>query len=134
MKDMGFPLDDRIKMFMRDHICSVLMIPNEPETPQGKEICIRQILIEKGLSHINRFDVAVGIETKKLKLEKMPNYVFPKKDIICNGQLTKANMYGEQDIPIVEQAIKNCLLKRDLQRDVPRYQTNKSIARIVNSV
>ena len=73
---------------------------------EDKEICIRQIVNEAGRAKESPgLDCKVGKLAKRLYLADHPEYVFPKKNIYCQGQLISANMWTESQKSFIEKAL-----------------------------
>ena len=93
----------------RDILSSAMFFAESGSTQpiQDREICIKQVLLEKGLRQPG-LDARVGKVAKRLFLHENPSYEFPKKDIVCNGQVLKANVWRESQQQYIDQAISEC--------------------------
>ena len=76
------------------------------DQPQDKEICIRELVNAAGRARESPgIDQKVGKLAKKMYLAEHPEYVFPKKNIYCQGQLISANMWLASQKAYIERAL-----------------------------
>ena len=74
--------------------------------PNNKEICIRTFLNYRGIRN-NAMDSKLGREAKRLYLLDNPDFVFPKKDICCNGQMVQTNIWKESQTDYLQQTLQH---------------------------
>ena len=95
------PLDDRARLQLRDLVGSVTAV-----TPERREICIREFLLANRIPI--RLQGAFGKAVANLKRQELREAGLPdallKKRIECNGIVTEANLYFEDDLHLFEQA------------------------------
>ena len=87
----------------RDVLSTAMFCAGDAQ-PQDREICIKQLLLERGLRQAG-LDARVGKAAKKLLLEDQPDYEFVKKDIVCNGQVLQANVWKESQRQYIDRAL-----------------------------
>ena len=100
--------DERDKLRTTDMIRTVAFGATGASTdqPQDKEICIREIINAAGRARESPgIDQKVGKLAKKMYLAEHPEYVFPKKNIYCQGQLISANMWLDSQRVYIERAL-----------------------------
>ena len=103
LKDLDLPIDDRDRMRAKDLI-NQATFEAPKDTPQDKEICIREFLQRSGHRDAS-VDSRLGKTAKALLLKDNPAYVFPKKEIYANGQMLQANVWYEYQSKYLEQAL-----------------------------
>ena len=102
---LGIPPTERDRLMARDVLSSAMFFADDSTQPiQDREICIKQVLLERGLRRPG-LDAQVGKLAKKLLLDENPSYEFVKKDIVCNGQVLQANVWKESQRSYVDQAL-----------------------------
>ena len=109
MRALGVEPNGRDKLMARDVMSTAMFCSSSSsssEAPQqaDREICIKQLLLERGLRQFG-LDAQVGKIAKKLLLEENPGYQFIKKDIVCNGQVLKANVWRESQMEYITRAL-----------------------------
>ena len=100
--------DERDKLRTTDMIRTVAFGATGASTdqPQDKEICIRELVNAAGRARESPgIDQKVGKLAKEMYLAEHPEYVFPKKNIYCQGQLISANMWTESQKSFIEKAL-----------------------------
>ena len=100
--------DDRDRLRCTDMVRTVAFgssSSSSTDTPADKEVCIRQIVNEAGRAKESGLDCRVGKQANKLYLTDHPDYVFPKKQIYCNGQLMSANYWLYSQREYLERAL-----------------------------
>ena len=113
LEDLG-GADDRDKMRAADMVRTIIFTSSSssstpvatPERPADKEICIREFVNSTGRQKESPgLDIKVGRLAKKLLLDKIPSYVFPKKTIYANGQSISTNCWFESQKVYIERAL-----------------------------
>jgi len=104
MRNLGIEPNERDQLMARDVLSTAMFCAGDAQQPHDREICIKQILLERGLRQAG-LDARVGKVAKKLLLEEQPAYEFVKKDIVCNGQVLQANVWKESQREYIERAM-----------------------------
>ena len=104
MTSFGVEIGDREKLMAKDVICTMIFMDANTPVEQDHEVSIKQMLLAQGLNRPG-LDCLVGKLAKSLYLGDHPTYVFVKKDILCNGQVVKANVWRESQKSYIENAI-----------------------------
>ena len=104
LEGLGIPPTERDRLMARDVLSTAMFCADGSSQPSDREICIKQVLLEKGLRQAG-LDARVGKMAKKLLLEDQPDYQFVKKDIVCNGQVLQANVWQESQREYVDRAL-----------------------------
>lgn len=105
MQALGIEPNERDKLMARDVLSTAMFCASDAPAEQlDREICIKQLLLERGLRQAG-LDARVGKAAKKLFLEENPGYEFVKKNVICNGQVLKANIWRESQKEYIERAL-----------------------------
>ncbi len=88
------PLDDRARLQLRDLVGTITAV-----TPERQEICMREFLLQHKVPvrMQSQFGKKVAALKRKELTEAGLEPVIPKKRIECNGQVTEANLYFEDD-------------------------------------
>jgi hypothetical protein len=99
--------DDRDKQRCTDMIREIAFgaAASSTDQPQDKEICIREIINAAGRGREVGLDCKLGKAAKKLLLSDKPQYVFPRKNIFCNGQSMECNMWLASQRSYIERAL-----------------------------
>jgi len=103
MRSLGIEPDERDRLTARDILSSAMFYTGDIQ-PQDREICIQQILLEKGLRRYG-LDSQVGKVAKKLYLDDHPDYQFVKKETRCNGQVRPVNVWKESQREYIDRAL-----------------------------
>ena len=103
LHDLGLTPSDRDLIYARD-LLSTAMYGADTQTPEDRELCIRQLLLERGHRKPG-LNVSVGKIAKRLFLNDNPGYIFHQKEIVCNGQCVMANIWRQSQLPYLEKAI-----------------------------
>jgi len=103
MRALGIEPNERDRLMARDVLSTAMFCAGDAQ-PQDRELCIKQVLLEKGLRQAG-LDARVGKVAKRLLLEEQPEYEFVKKDIVCNGQVLQANVWKESQREYIERAM-----------------------------
>ena len=104
MRTLGIEPNERDRLMARDVLSTAMFCASDSPPPSDREICIKQVLLEKGLRQPG-LDARVGKVAKKLLLDDQPDYEFVKKDIVCNGQVLQANVWKESQRGYVDRAL-----------------------------
>ena len=99
--------DERDKLRTTDMIrtASFGAAASSTDQPQDKEICIREIINAAGRGREVGLDCKLGKAAKKLLLSDKPQYVFPRKNMFCNGQSMEGNMWLASQKVYIERAL-----------------------------
>ena len=99
--------DDRDKIRTTDMIRTVAFgaAATSTDQPQDKIVCIREVIKAAGRSREIGLNCKVGKAAKKLLLADKPQYVFPRKILLCNGQSMEANMWLASQKVYIERAL-----------------------------
>lgn len=112
LDSIGMEMDDRDRMYVKDCISSQFL---DRQAIEDGEFCIRDVTSAEGFRD-TKVDSVVGRRAKQLYLHDFPDYTFPKKDVLVNGQLVPVNLWRQSQRAYAERALQQLLSEGKIVR------------------